>query len=937
MLSCTNLKIAAGGGGGKGGNSRGSSAASILNYAEDRRAADYYGQQGQAPALAMGSGWESLGLQPGERPTREQMANLLNGYGPNGEELARIRANQKNEIRAGIDLTFSAPKSFSAAWALSDVEHKAELDEAHAKAMAAAIGWIEENGYVTLRSGLNGTNREPAHKLSVMTYMHDTSRADDPQKHGHAILLNIAQTESGEWRRIDAAEVFRHKIEIGAVYRAELARQLVEMGYSIERDKTSFKIKDSPSALEKAWSKGGAAIAEQLGEWGTSGGKAAQAAAYATRDDKSHASADELKARWSAEISELGISDKDVAALRKPDDQVTFAKYSEQEVIADLSSNSATFSDRDLRKAVAIAMNAGGGGVDEIREAMDKIKTNSELIELVDANGVTRWTTKEMRRVETELVANVEARRGKAKPLSDETIKWAIAEAERIKGFGFSDEQKAAIEHVMGSKNADKFLEGVAGAGKSTLALAVRLGYEKEGRKVYGMALASKAATGLADGTGIQTSTIDSFLYRVEKGHITPPAGSIVLIDEANMSDTRQIARVVKVSKERGFEVAFIGDRSQLQAIQAGSAFAYLYDQAANDEKAAITTSSRQKGQHAEAWKGFVHGIRSGENKEIFKFLDGLGNLKISEEGEEIHQAVQAWSKNRETGLADAENIFVTNRNDMKQRLNDAAREISGQAARVDNVEIQTTNRAGESTGKREFAPGDRVITLKNEKKLGIDNGALWTVEAVKKYKGEETVTLRSDAGKRVCFSTAEYNALDHGYALTVHQAEGVTSTGVVGMPSDMSMMDLHSWYVMMSRSRNAENTHLVIPSHVLDEAEEVHATASEDEQPAENYERLDSLLKAVARERYDHLSLSFQTKEQNKVEAAGAGQANPRAEERADQNKQDAKEQQRSEEVEEVEEVQETLPPVETDAEGQQKLQPVQTVRTKKSHRRRR
>ena len=77
----------------KGRQFKGSSAASILNYAEDRRAADYYGQQGQAPALAMGSGWESLGLKPGEQPTREQMANLLNGYGPNGEELARIRAN----------------------------------------------------------------------------------------------------------------------------------------------------------------------------------------------------------------------------------------------------------------------------------------------------------------------------------------------------------------------------------------------------------------------------------------------------------------------------------------------------------------------------------------------------------------------------------------------------------------------------------------------------------------------------------------------------------------------------------------------------------------------------------------------------------------------------------------------------------------------------
>ncbi len=611
--------------GGGGGNARGCSAKAIIDYAEDRRAERYYGEGGKADLLAMGNGWVALGLQPGEQPSRKQLEHLLNGYGLGGEEVARIRVvGTPPEIRAGIDLTFSAPKSFSVIAALADRKLKARLREAHAEAVHEAILWIEERGYVTLRSGLNGAVREPAARLAAQVYFHETSRAMDPQEHAHAIIFNIAQMASGEWRRIDPADIFRNKIEIGAIYRAALAKRLVEMGYSIERDRTSFRIAGVPQNLVDKWSKGGDAIKEKLMEWGATGGKAAQAAAYVVRTEKVHACKEELNTRWRGEVVELGISEDEIESIGGGNGD--FAPYDEIEVIKELSSKNATFSERDLRKAVAIAMNSGAGGRGEVRASIDAIWNNPALIELVDYDGNTRWTTQEMREIEVELVRNVECRRGKAKPIKEKTIVWAIAEAERIMGFKFSEEQRVAIHHLMGSKNCDKFVEGVAGSGKSTLALAVRLGYEREGRQVFGMALASKAASGLGDGTGIETCTIDSFLYRIKNGRLSPKAGSMVLIDEANMSDTRQIARVVSVAHERGLEIGFIGDRLQLQAIQAGSAFSFLYDRANKGDKAEITKSSRQTGVHGEQWREFVHGIRSGKNKEALRFLDRLGN-----------------------------------------------------------------------------------------------------------------------------------------------------------------------------------------------------------------------------------------------------------------------------------------------------------------------
>jgi ATP-dependent exoDNAse (exonuclease V) alpha subunit len=206
----------------------------------------------------------------------------------------------------------------------------------------------------------------------------------------------------------------------------------------------------------------------------------------------------------------------------------------------------------------------------------------------------------------------------------------------------------------------------------------------------------------------------------------------------------------------------------------------------------------------------------------------------------------------------------------MRIRLNQAVREITGQANRADNVTVETTNRAGDSTGRTSFAPGDRVITLRNEKSLRItgsnekakmDNGQCWTVLATKQIAGSPhaLLTLESDAGKRIQFSTEEYNSISHAWALTVHQSEGVTCTGLVALPADASMVDIHSWYVMMSRSRSADHTHIVMPESLLDDVEAASGLAENGS--LSDRERLKSFLKNAERERYDHLSIKFKTK----------------------------------------------------------------------------
>ena len=102
--------------------------------------------------------------------------------------------------------------------------------------------------------------------------------------------------------------------------------------------------------------------------------------------------------------------------------------------------------------------------------------------------------------------------------------------------------------------------------------------------------------------------------------------------------------------------------------------------------------------------------------------------------------------------------------------------------------------------GKREFAAGDRIVFLKNDRELGVKNGTLGTVEAAE--AGRLTVVLDGDKASReqVTVEAHAYAAIDHGYAVTVHKSQGATVDRAFVLAS--SGMDRHLTYVAMTRHR---------------------------------------------------------------------------------------------------------------------------------------
>lgn len=240
---------------------------------------DYYTEGGEPPGQWFGSGVATFGLS-GEVDT-VVFQQLLFGFSPD-DRTPLVQNAGDPQRQAAWDLTFSAPKSLSVLWSQADAETQRLIQELQALAVMKALTYLEDVAGFT-RRGHAGERRERAAWLIAM-FEHGTSRAQDPQLHTHAVLLNLARRADGSTGTLISREVFRHKMAAGALYRAELAALLQDrLGLGIEREKTWFEVEGVSPALIAEFSKRRQQIEALLKERGQEGAVAAKEAALHTR------------------------------------------------------------------------------------------------------------------------------------------------------------------------------------------------------------------------------------------------------------------------------------------------------------------------------------------------------------------------------------------------------------------------------------------------------------------------------------------------------------------------------------------------------------------------------------------------------------------------------------------------------------------------------
>lgn len=452
-----------------------------------------------------------------------------------------------------------------------------------------------------------------------------------------------------------------------------------------------------------------------------------------------------------------------------------------------ITHNQATFTTRDL----AMFVHRHSDGKEQFDRIMAAVKAAPELV-LVgsDGRGEERFTSRAMLETEQRLERASAALEARRRHIVGETDRERALARAAARGLHLSSEQHGALEHVTRSHGLGVVI-GYAGTGKSAMLGVAREAWEEAGYGVQGAALSGIAAENLEAGSGIASRTLASLEHQWAQGRELLAAHDVLVIDEAGMIGARQMERVIAEAEKRGAKVVLVGDPEQLQAIEAGAAFRSIAERHGAWE---ITNIRRQREEWQQRATRCLATERTGEAIEAYAERGAIHAAATREEART--DLIDRWDRVR-AASPEASRIILTHTNEEVHALNALARERRERRGELgEEVTIRTER------GERQLARGDRVIFLRNERSLGVKNGSLGRVESVSSAR----LAVMLDDGRSVAFDVKDYGHVDHGYAATIHKAQGMTvdRVHVLATPG----LDRHSAYVALSRHRDGVDLH---------------------------------------------------------------------------------------------------------------------------------
>lgn len=823
-------------------------------YYLDLASEDYYLDGGEPLGKWFGRGADKLGLSG--TVERRDLERAFSGFTPGGEAL--VQNAGKKSHRPGFDLTFSAPKSVSVLWSQADPELRQEIQKAHHAAVLAALSYFQDEAAFS-RRGKGGLERVAA-ALLVATFEHGTSRALDPQLHSHALVMNVALGEDGRSGTLDAQMLYKLKMTLGVIYRAELSARLGVLGFECERKRSWFEITGIPETVIEGMSKRRAAIEEKLGPGGLESASAAAFATLETRDKKGIVPPrSELFGRWRREAAEYGLTAEHVAGLcgkapRHTSNIVDIFDAATKRIAATQSH----FSEHELVRVFAEAAQGTGINAEAIRSHVKRELARSQgFVLLGERAGERRYTTAENHALEREMLAGVDrltattrhvvskpmvesvmrrhgrersavveefkhhakqlvraARKKRTKPIDREQIRRAAK-------ITLTVEQARAVRSLTYTRGGSiRLLSGVAGAGKTTTLAVAREAFERAGFRVHGVTLSGKARKELEKGSGIESDTLAMLetkmhpsknqlkhharqLVRAARGRRTfrnKPSfhidkKTVLVVDEAGMLSTPQLARLVKAVEDGGGILILVGDSAQLQPIDVGGPFASLCDRIDHSHLKNVTRQRNPK--DIEAAKD----VREGRAKDALKHFEDAKQLIVEKTKKAaIATLVSQWAT-KDAKRPEDSLIFAGTNADVDE-INELCQGTRRALGLIDPRRRIKINKAYVHVG-------DRVLLTKTDRKLDLANGETATVTHVNTLLSR--VTVKVDGGARIVIPLRDYKhqqgekrgqvGVSLGYAVTTHKGQGTTVERAYVLVGG-TMQDREISYVQVSRAR---------------------------------------------------------------------------------------------------------------------------------------
>jgi conjugative relaxase-like TrwC/TraI family protein len=729
---------------------------------------DYYVSSGEVPGRWLGSGSALLGLD-GEVQTQDLRA-ILGGLDPRtGQALVGFRKN------AGFDLTLSAPKSVSLLWGIGDQATTAQVVAAHDRAVGAALAYLEDAA-CTVRRGKAGSAHHRAGGLVVAAFRHRTSREADPQLHTHLVTANMALGPDGRWTALHSADLWHHARTAGFIYQSVLRHEVAErLSVAFEPVKPGVgEVVGIPRAVRRRFSRRRIQIEAAMAEHGVRTSHGAQIATLDTRPAKpTFVSEDELRAAWRAQADAVGFDLSQLPRQRRhplpPDDQA-LGRY--------LTTRDSTF-DR-LRVMQAVAETATQGlPYERIAARADAFLADAEAVEVT----ATRWTTPEMLAIEADAIDRAVAGRRTA-AVHPQLVDAAIDARPSI-----SREQADAVRSITTTSDSVSVVVGHAGAGKTFSLNAGAEAWRSAGLRPTGLALAGRAAAELQAGSGIQSQTIASFFRDLSDGR-TLTDRDVLVVDEAGMVGTRDLHRLITATTEAGAKLVLVGDHKQLAEIEAGGLFAAL----ARRLGAVELTENRRLRIPTQAATARV--LRNGDVDRTLLRLRRTGALTVEHNADALRaRLAQDWFLEHSDGK---HAVMLALRRDDVAELNHRARRLLHSDGQLGDRVLVTAD--------ADFRVGDRVLALRNDRRIGVTNGTLGTIAGAE----DGNLLIDTHDGHRL-EAPVRYGAagnLTHGYAMTVHKAQGMTCDVSLVLGDDTLYAE--AGYTSITRGRLRNHVYVV-------------------------------------------------------------------------------------------------------------------------------
>jgi conjugative relaxase-like TrwC/TraI family protein len=586
--------------------------------------ADYYSEGQEIVGLWGGKGAARLGLEGTvDKICFERLCDNL--HPDTGTQLTpRTRA----ERTVLYDFTFSVPKSVSLLYAMHGDQRimdafRAAVDETMREMEAEMKTRVRKRGQDSERTTGNMVWAE---------FIHTTSRPvdniPDPQLHAHVCVFNATfDHEEQHWKAGQFRELKRDAPYFQAAFRARLANRLQDIGLGIERKRDDFEIAGIPKDILGRYSRRTALIEKVAKEKGiTNPDRKAELGAETRETKGSRLSWESLRKEWDSRLSEK--ERQALTAVHRH--KVPHARQTGGERAAVDHAIEHSFVREAVvpeRKIITEALKRGLGSVTV--EGVASEVSKRPLIRS-EVEGRQMATTKEMLALESQLIDFARQGRGRCRPLGDPnrpcSREW------------FNEGQKAAVSHVLGSRDRVMIIRGVAGTGKTTLEQEIHEALAEVGKPVVALAQSVKASREvLRQEAGFANADTVSMFFKDRQMQESARDG-VILVDEASQLGTRDMRQLFELAEQLSARVLLVGDRKQHRSVTAGEPLRLL-EQNAGIKVAAVTEILRQQGDYKKA----ASALSEGRTGEAFQELDKLGWVKQVATSDRYRQLADAY------------------------------------------------------------------------------------------------------------------------------------------------------------------------------------------------------------------------------------------------------------------------------------------------------